>query len=180
MVETKSGYPFVEGKYGIPFKDLQADSSGVVMGGSGRFLHYDIGSNSIEIEDEEFSGHHMYVKVSENTFMATVFTRRYITGRRHPDLFARKFIIFAYEYFLAKGHEISTYSSYWMPSIDKFSSENYEQYSKLLMQGLCPEDAARSTWTGKRAAELGFSEVESISEDKSEGLSVVFKRPDQD
>lgn len=128
MVENKVGYPYIKGKYGIPLKDLPVNTRGVTLGGSGRSLHYDIQSNSIEIEDEEFSGYHMYAKVSEDTFMASVFTRRYITGKRHSDLFARKFLIFAYEYFIANGHKIDRISTYWIPSLDKFASINYDQY----------------------------------------------------
>lgn len=33
MVESKSGYPYVEGEYGIPFKDLPANTKGMVRGG---------------------------------------------------------------------------------------------------------------------------------------------------
>lgn len=49
----------------------------------------------------------------------------------------------------------------------------------MLKKGLDSGDAARSTWTGRLAVEFGFTEVESITEDKSKGLEVVFKRPDQ-
>ncbi|MBI2031579.1 MAG: hypothetical protein HYT08_03090 [Candidatus Levybacteria bacterium] len=179
MVETKVGYPYVKGKYGIPFKDLPVNIRSITKGGSGSLLHYDIRRDSIEIEDEEFSGYHVSAKVVEDTFIAAVHTRRYITGERHPDLFARRFLIFAYEYFLSNGYEINTYSSYWIPSLDKFASTNYSQYSRMLKKGIDPEDAAKATWTGRLAGEFGFTEIESMAEDESGGLRVVFKKPDQ-
>ena len=79
MVESKVGYPYIEGEYGIPFKDLPLNTRGVTKGGSGKSLHYYIRSNFIEIEDEEFSWYHMYAKVSEGTFIAVVFK----IGRAH-------------------------------------------------------------------------------------------------
>ena len=179
MVETKVSYPFAEGEYGISFKDLPVNTRGVTVGGSGRSLHYDIQRNYIEIEDEEFSRYRMYAKVSENSLIASVFTRRYITGERHPDFFARKFLIFAYEYFIANGHEINRISTYWIPSLDKFASINYDQYAEMLKKGFNSEDAARSTWTGRLAVEFGFTEIEGIIKDKSEGITVVFIRSDQ-
>ncbi len=179
MVESKSGYPYVEGEYGIPFKDLAPNTRGIVRGGSGRSLHYNIGSSSIEIEDEEFSGYGLFAVANRNIFKASVFTRRYMTGERHPDFFARRFLIFAYEYFIVKGYKIDRVSTFWPLSGSKFHSVNYEQYLEMLKKGVNPENAAKATWAGRLAGELGFTEVESIVKYKSEGLEAVFKKPDQ-
>lgn len=179
MVETRSGYPFFKGKYGIPFKDLLANTRGIVRGGSGRFLRYGIKDSSIDIEDEEFSGYGLFAEVNRNIFKASVFTRRYMTGERHPDLFARKFLIFAYEYFIANGYDINRIATYWTASVDKFTSINFDQYSEAFAKGFSSEDAARSTWSGRLAGEIGFTEVEQITIDKANGIEAIFKRPDQ-
>lgn len=122
----------------------------------------------------------MYAEVINNTFKASVFTRKFTTGGRHPDLFARKFLIFAYEYFSANGHEINSVAMYWIASIDKFSSVNFNQYLEAFTNGSSSEVAAKSTWAGKLAGKLGFTEVEQITIDNANGIEAIFKRPVQD
>lgn len=172
-------YPYKRGECGIPFNELPINSRGEVKGGSGRIMLYEISDSTIGIEDKEFSGYAMFAEVKDSKFMASVFTRRFTTGERHPDFFAKKFLFFAYEYFHSRGHQIDRIATYWTASVDKFTSVNFDQYSEAIIDGLSPEDAARSTWAGKIAGEIGFTEVDQITIDKANGIEVVFKRPNQ-
>lgn len=67
--------------------------------------------------------------------------------------------------------------------------DNLEEFNRLRKLGYTPEEAALGTWTGKRAAEAGFTKVsftperlEQLRTEKPgehEKMAVLFSRPDK-
>jgi len=174
-------YPFVKGIFGIPLEGLTAPFHKNVKTGSGREVQCAIEEEGdkawIEITDPK-DDYIMHAVVRGDTMRMDINTRKK-NGERHPDFFARRFLIFAYEYFLANGHKIDRISTFWPLSGSKFHSVNYEQYLEILKKGVSPENAVKATWAGRLAGELGFTEVENIVKYESEGLEADFKKPDQ-
>jgi len=84
---------------------------------------------------------------------------------KHPDLHARDLVMRSVQYFDDVGTEIHTIEFNWFP--EKGQSDNYVVYMSHLPTGEEPTEeqykqAVFSTWSGKLALELGFTEIISI------------------
>jgi hypothetical protein len=62
----------------------------------------------------------------------------------------------------------------WVPGSD---SVNAAEYQKNLTNGMSAEDAAKNTWTGRLAADQGFTKVGAI-EDWGDFVNVTFEKPE--
>jgi RHS repeat-associated protein len=68
--------------------------------------------------------------------------------------------------------EVAGIRGAWMKGTD---SVNYAQYRDGIASGLTPQQAAAATWTGQRAAERGYSEVESVTDRGN--VQAIFRKP---
>lgn len=74
------------------------------------------------------------------------------------------------------GSQVKHIEGYWMPGGDM--SDNFDSFNSALARRLTPEQAAMQTWTGKMAAEKGFTVVTSVGVVGNEGvIHVVFSKP---
>lgn len=162
MVEAHN-YPYAEGLYGIPFGDLAVPFYGRIKGGSGREIICQISRSWITIRDED-ENYWMQAVVKGNEARAIIATRKLTAGERHPDFFARKFFCFAFKHFEDSGLNVTKFVARWVKSEGDFGSLNWDQYKEGVAKGLSPQEAAKSTWTGKVLAECGFDEVEELHE----------------
>ena len=182
MVKAERDYPYVKGSHGIPFDELIGPFKGKIIGGSGKEILCSIGSDEesawIRVFDYRETGYEMKADVEGDTMEAVIYTQ-FRNGTRHPDFFARQFLAFALRRFALQGHEIRRFSAHWIRYGGVRGSKNYEKYMELRKKGELSIYAAKSTWTGKALAELGFTEVEEVDEDTGERVQVYFKRPDQ-
>ncbi|MBI2031578.1 MAG: hypothetical protein HYT08_03085 [Candidatus Levybacteria bacterium] len=174
-------YPFVRGKYGLNLHEKESHfRKGRIETGSGRKVMADMVQRSntawIRIYDEDEPAFTMQANVHGKTASADIYTRKQ-TGERHPDFFARNFLVFALNHFKNEGYPVVRFEAKWiLTEGNEWGSDNYQEFQKLLQEGLGPEEAARLTWTGKVLSELGFSEVESIKRSDDEVIA-FFKRP---
>lgn len=135
-------------------------------------------SASIRIYDEDEPAFTMQANVHGGTASANIYTRRK-SGERHPDFFAKNFLAFALIHFKNEAYPVVRFEAKWiLIEGEEWGSDNYQQFRRLIREGLVPEDAAKQTWTGKLLSELGFSELESIKRSDDE-IIAFFKRPDQ-
>ena len=115
----------------------------------------------------------------------TIFSRDYETGYHHPDIFAARLFRRALQYLEAQhGAPLLRIVGMW--SIEEGGSDNYTQYMAALQPyGSNPfyhhkREAARTTWTGKMAAAMGFTSVGAITEERppsKDYIMVDFDRP---
>ncbi len=158
-------YPFVKGEKGFSFEELLkrrelGENVGSIISESGAKLDYDISKNSITIMDlsnEEF------LLSSYNIHGVTTFSlrTRYRKDKstHHPDLFAKKFLKCALDYFRMNGLETRACEGEW-----HVGSDNYEAYIQNILAHHDKFEAAKATWTGKAFAELGYNKVDSVDQ----------------
>lgn len=68
---------------------------------------------------------------------------------KHPDLFAKRLILWALKFFRDRGTRIRTLSTTWEPDTLHHRSTNHEAYVEQRRSGRSKRDAARNTWTGR-------------------------------
>jgi hypothetical protein len=129
--------------------------------------------STFKIEDP--SNDHFYIEAnldSEGILTFTIATHFSEFGLRSSlqghQLFNRMISYFG-------EHNINTIRGRWI------DGTNHEQYLLHLDQGLTPEEAALGTWTGRMAAQYGFSIVRSLHDTRPHfgirALVVDFIRP---
>lgn len=115
-----------------------------------------------------FSG---YIDINGDFSFATFLVNHFENTR--SSMQGRKYFRKAIRFFGKRN--IETILAQWLEN-----SDNHLQYHTALQQGMTPEQAAFSTWTGRQAKSIGFSRIESITfvEDppRSPKIFVRFKR----
>lgn len=99
--------------------------------------------------------------------------------RRHPDLNAKKLYLQSFNYFdelsRQNGSPLAAIAAQWDQDDDLA-----EEFNRYLLSGTSREVAARQTWEGRRAAELGFTEVHDVQfkgPAEYQRILVRFERP---
>lgn len=156
-------YPFVKGEKGFSFEELfkrkaNGENTGTIFTESGEELEYDISNSVLTIMDlrtEEF------MLSSRNTYGTTSFSlrtrSRHDREKHHPDLFAKKFVKCAIEYFKANGRETNVCVGEWHAGSDNFETfiNEYNKHKNSV-------EAAKATWSGKVFVELGYTKVDMV------------------
>lgn len=148
MTTERGGYPYVEGSHGIPFSKIDKSASqGIIISGSGKELFYMFDERFVSVLDIDAG---LFAVVVNGELTMSLRTREE-TGR-HPDLFAGKFVDYAFEYFGSRGVAIERFHSFWNSSSDNMLQfvETYERTGDSVQ-------AANGTWSGKAMARHGFS-----------------------
>lgn len=69
----------------------------------------------------------------------------------HPDMFARRFVDYAMQFFKANDVSVNNFQGMWQSY-----SDNYAEFMKNV-KTMSPLEAARQTWTGRTMARHGFT-----------------------
>lgn len=175
-------YPFVRGKYGLNIIERIGTyfTKGRIETGSGRRVMGEVSNRAnsafLRIYDEDDRSFLMEAEIHGNIGSANIFTRKK-TGERHPDFFARNFLIFALRHFENEGYVVDKFQARWtLTEEGEWEFDNYRQFQKLIREGVDATEAARQTWTGKILSELGFTEIESVKSSDDE-IIVFFRKP---
>ncbi len=155
MVE-QSGYPYVEGRYGVQFHAMQEGEAINILGGSGRILKYNLFPEEIRVYDPDIdSPTELFANVSDGMIRFSLFPRLTTSEESpyHPDLFASKFMDVAINYFRDVGIQITGCIADW------YLGTNQQQYWRMREEGYDREHSANSTWMGKKLIEKGFKPV---------------------
>jgi hypothetical protein len=163
----KLRYPYEPGKAGIPFEEIFQDfekgrEDGIIIGGSGRKISFKIGATCLSVFDSEFPDRELTTIIAEDgvavfgirTRNSGLDQNQGFPGERHPDMFARHFIHIALQHFKNTGVEVNICRGIW-----DYRSDNYTAYMEELKRSGDQVKAAKSTWSGQRFSEHGFSEV---------------------
>jgi hypothetical protein len=160
-------YPYEPGKFGIPFEKIdqfykEKRKKGKILSGSGRTLVCEIYKNSFGICDSKFQERTMSALVNDGVVTFDLRTkksdrdmRQKFPWERHPDMFAKKFVGMALQYFGDKGIEINTCRGSWGSFSDNLRAYNHE-----LKKSGDKVKAAKSTWSGQAFIEYGFTQIE--------------------
>jgi hypothetical protein len=158
---------------------LVPGTEGYFRGASNHRLFFDITDKRIHIEGLDV--HQLFeAHVVRNNLRFNIYNRG-SNGEKHPDLYARELARFAIPYF-EEQERVEGISALWLRTSRSYLSVNYLQYRTHLRdlgkQKIDIEekrDAAKKTWTGSLAVELGFSEVKKLRD--LWNVRVLFKRP---
>lgn len=182
-------YPYVPGKYGIPFGDLidqfkaQGLHYGIFKSGSGTKIEFKYFDNSIAVADLAHPDRGMQAEVLNGVASFNLQTRGMVKDKLkdelnpHPDMFAAKFVRFALEYFETIGEEVEMCKGEW-----HFPSDNWMTFMAELLTHENRVKAAKATWSGKLFRSLGFSRLRKSDislENTANNIKVVtlFRRP---
>lgn len=179
-------YPYEPGRAGIPFEEIfnfsrNGEKEGIVTGGSGRRLQYRIEDSLISIFDTKFGDRQMYARVEKRkarfgltTKISQMDYNKEFPWTKHPDMFAKKFVGFALQYFRDMKIPVDICCGIWAPQ-----SDNYKSYIKELEQSGDQVRAAMNTWSGQVFIGYGYSEIceKDIKEELSGCLIVEFHSP---
>lgn len=166
IAEKTIEYPYNPGKAGIPFEQIfqnfrNGTHEGVITGGSGRKLAYDVRPDYLYINDPELIGNSMSAKFDSGIASFGLYTKVPDSDRqsefpsaKHPDMFAKLFIDVALKHFKEMGNDVRICRAEWLPD-----SDNFKAYNEALRLGLDPVEAAKGTWSGKAFMEHGFTQV---------------------
>ncbi|MBI2031583.1 MAG: hypothetical protein HYT08_03110 [Candidatus Levybacteria bacterium] len=193
MVEVEGNYPYIEGKKGISLEAIieryrtKGKCTGVIRGGSGSELQYTVGSDMLSVRDVGYPDRFMSVQVVSEIVNFNIRTRTspldvYEDNPQdvHPDMYAKKFIVFALTYLSDNNIFISGCKGTWAPN-----SINLQIFQDEMSVHGDPVRAAKETWTGKLFAELGYSEIkleEIGAEETPDGelaTTAIFRKPNQ-
>jgi len=177
-------YPYEPGKFGIPFEKIdqlykERRKKGKILSGSGRILICKIDKHSFGIYDSKLQERTMSAAVDDGIITFNLQTknsdrdmRQEFPWERHPDMFAKKFVGMALQYFGDKRIEIDTCRGSW-----GFLSENLRAYRRELKKSGDKVKAAKSTWSGQTFMGYGFTQIEEKDiEEKENYIQVDFHR----
>jgi hypothetical protein len=163
----KLRYPYEPGKAGIPFEEIfqyskNGRENGIIVGGSGRKIKFEIKESFLEVCDPEFPDRIMGASVKRHgvatfklqTKVSELDEYLEFPWEKHPDMFAKYFVPVALEHFKNMGIEVNICRGIWSRG-----SDNYATYVDELKRSRDQVKAAKNTWSGKRFAECGFSEI---------------------
>lgn len=192
MVEAETDYPYIEGEKGISFEVIierfrtKGKCTGVVRGGSGSELEYTVGSDALSIRDIGYPDRFMSMRVENKIVNFNIRTRTspldtYEDNPQgvHPDMFAKKFVVFTLGYLSDNNVYITGCKATWVPN----SVNRQIFHDEMLVHG-DPIKATKATWTGKLFTELGFSEVRSSemgteeTPNRETAITAIFRKPD--
>jgi|GEM_PF-6981073 len=158
--------------------------SGFFYGRSKKVLTYTLFEDEIFIGDVLDSDFHFNASIDSSYLVLDLQTKKKTnTGKiiRHPDLYAKELSLWSYSFFVSRGHEILGLSDCWFK--DEKNNDNYAQYKRALSKTVSSgfptkeqiEEAAFKTWSGKLSLDLGFINISSIWENKT-NFFVVFSK----
>jgi hypothetical protein len=163
LKEAGKSYPFNDGEYGIPFSNLEATNlrGEPIRSGFGRLINIDANQSQLYIHDDKifhFFMESQYFSIHAGEIRFDIRTKR--TGKygrtvRHPDMRAKYYLELACNYYQNLGLPVTTIRGRW-----NYGSENRAQFMEVYKESNDPVLAAKSTWIGHRAAELGFIHVQ--------------------
>lgn len=177
-------YPFVPGKYGLNlYEQAHFMRKQRIETGSGRRVVAEIGQKEnkawIRINDVDEEDFLMHAEVFEDTLRINVYTKKK-TGEKHPDFFAKHFLVFALTHFENEAYPVRKFQASWTPvESEEWESDNYNEYRRFRREGADPADAAKKTWTGKTLGIFGFNEVETVNEEEDGEIVAIFRKPGQ-
>lgn len=154
----------------------------VTYGRSGQKFYYTITSDSVNIATEDGSSIGFSASVEDGVLSAFV-DNTIGPGEKHPDLHPTKLIKHTIAYFKDRGHEITTFEGHWVATDTPGDSVNWEEFAEQYDASDRSDEAAiaaaRNTWTGRLAAELGFTEVNSVFvEPLADGIEALYPYDD--
>lgn len=177
MSEYLSSYPYEEGQFGIPFVEIfsrinNGKNGDEIVGGSGRRLCYRLSRGRRLLNFQVFDLDDLYyalestldmsdsvIGFSLNTKIKPSDIQFGIGQTRHPDLFARKFIGVALEFFENLGYRINCCKAYWVNEEMEEYADNYHSFMNAFRRTGNKAESARLTWTGRALAEYGFTAI---------------------
>jgi hypothetical protein len=125
---------------------------------SHRKLIYEATERSILVTDEQEPHFHFRADVDADGFVKfDVYTRGWRGNKssRHPDFYATSLAKRCVDVFRSRGIEIHGMKSQWINK-GPYASQNASEYQENVDNGMTPTEAAKHTWSGELAADLGF------------------------
>jgi len=155
LKQAGKDYPFEEGRYGIPFSNIEGES---VKSGSGQLINVVIDQSHLYITDEcsHYFMESIYLRFDGKLLFDILTKRVNREGQvtRHPDMFAKHYMRVACNYYQNLGLPVKAIKGRW-----NADSDNRAQFMRAYKESNDPRLAAASTWTGRVAADLGFTTV---------------------
>jgi hypothetical protein len=180
---------------GVPEEVFKLGFNDLTEGLSGGKLKCEAKPDEIIIQTpDSFSDYLFKAYREEDDLLALrIITKSGNPPQAHPDLYAAQLVRRSITYFEDLGFPIKRMRGRWLQRDNRKMFENYLQ---TITEGNIEEkhkhEAARSTWTGKLAQSLGFTEIESLKDtgeperhllwskgEKPSGMIyVIFKKPE--
>ena len=164
---------------GIPEGVFQPGVTGEIVGKTGK-THFEcktteafVGVRDLDDETRWF----VAGVVRGDTLMLSVYNKGK-NGERNPDLYPAKLTKRSVEYFTEQGYELSHIDAHW----EGDNCDNLRQYREGLAKAepaiteKDKRDSAKGTWTGGIATELGFPQVDSVTETEKGVVLTTFSK----
>lgn len=174
-------------KGGIPNSVFKPGFKGEFKAMSGRKMEATITRERIDINDMNqpaFDFHAFIIYGSIDTIGISVESRGWNDKpqERHPDIYAAMLVRRSLSFFKEQGFTVTRFRAYWRKSIPErgIESDNFDQYQAYVdALGREPteeekHEAARQTWAGKLAHDLGFTKVELVRSEPTGSVEVYF------
>lgn len=150
-----------EQNYNNFLEEIFSQSGEFKIKSDNRLLACNVTPNMISIRDiteGENKLYYIYARVT-NDFKFIVNVQTGYNLIPHPDLFAKRIIKRAFQFFESNGLTINHYVSHWESSSDMYHQyfTFLENYSHATYEDA--ENAVKNTWTGKLVQELGFNKI---------------------
>jgi len=156
MIEAPR-YPFIPGERGFPLEALlQSGWSTPITTESNNRLYMYQAERKIAIHDLGYC-YRLMAEVDPNTDILQLNVQTLnpkVSDKRHPDLYASKFVEVAVDYFRSQGIHIKHFLGEW-----KEGGVNYFQFFENLKKTGDPIPSARQTWTGHVIGRVGFTKI---------------------
>ena len=136
-IEQKE-YPLERGVKGIDFSNI---TSGHFVSESGAELETRKGYGYMSIVDRK-KNFELSAEVESGILKVRVYTKDRITGERHPDMYASKFVDVALSYFENQGVVIDEFRGIWTAGTDTYD-KFMDEYKKT---GSLTQAAASNLW----------------------------------
>jgi hypothetical protein len=177
----QAGYPYVKGSHGIPFDTLMPGQIRSVESGSGRILDCGVNPGDIFAHDTRNKKLRLYATLAMDGTLNLNLQSRTVEGSKiilHPDLFAARFVGFALRNFELSGETVTGLMGLWFPD-----SVNYDAFHDALATTGDTVLAAQTTWTGRIAAQYGFTKIERgnvlvVDAKENSSVTAYFGKPD--
>lgn len=161
-------YPFEPGNIGIHFEEVfknytQGKIRGIITSGSGASINYKVAKDELYVEDFAFADRFMHARaegevakfsLQTKTSPLDVIITRGFPWQRHPDMFAKKFVGVALEYFKSNGIEITICKAVWY-----LNSDNHKAYTQELAIDNDKVRAAKATPSGQIFVSYGYNRI---------------------